>query len=51
CSCGQKGNTAKFCPNCGARRPDDVPLTWDCSCGKTGNTGKFCDNCGKKREG
>lgn len=46
-SCGQAGNTANFCPNCGAQRPAD---SWICeSCGQTGNTGNFCVNCGAKR--
>ena len=43
-NCGQTGNTGKFCPNCGAAKPDG---SWDCdNCGETGNTGKFCPNCG-----
>lgn len=47
-SCGQTGNTGKFCQNCGSARPDNGP--WICpSCGQTGNTGKFCQNCGAPR--
>ncbi len=45
CSCGQTGITSKFCPNCGAKKPEP----WDCSCGQTGITSKFCPNCGSKR--
>lgn len=47
-SCGQTGNTGRFCSNCGKPKPEDG--TWTCpSCGQTGNTGKFCSNCGKPR--
>ena len=45
CACGAV-NTGNFCPNCGAKRPDNGP--WTCSCGAV-NTGKFCPNCGKPR--
>lgn len=48
CSCGQKGVTGKFCPECGAPRP--VPAdTWDCGCGKRGIASKFCPECGAPR--
>lgn len=50
CPCGQKGLTSKFCPECGAKRPESS-ATWDCSCGQKGITSKFCPECGKKREG
>jgi len=43
CPCGHKGNTGKFCAECG--KP--MPSGWDCSCGQKGNTGKFCAECGK----
>ncbi len=49
CSCGEKGITAKFCGNCGAKRPERS-TTWNCSCGNTDITGKFCPECGNKRE-
>lgn len=50
CACGQKGLTGKFCPECGAKRPES-PATWDCpNCGAKGLTGKFCPECGKRRE-
>lgn len=42
CACGAKGNTGKFCPECGAASE------WTCSCG-TVNKGKFCSECGNKR--
>ncbi|MCR4851049.1 MAG: SPFH domain-containing protein [Lachnospiraceae bacterium] len=48
CSCGKKGNTGKFCAECG--KPQPVPEQgWTCSCGKTGNLGKFCSECGAKK--
>ena len=48
CSCGQKGVTGKFCPECGAPQP--VPAdTWDCGCGKRGIASKFCPECGAPR--
>lgn len=49
CSCGQKGITGKFCPECGSPKPAPAQ-TWDCpSCGAKGLTGKFCPECGGKR--
>ncbi|MBR3966359.1 MAG: SPFH domain-containing protein [Clostridia bacterium] len=43
CSCGESGNTKKFCMNCGKPRDDG----WDCPvCGNKGNKGKFCEECG-----
>ena len=49
CSCGQQGNTGKFCTNCGKPKPAASP-DWTCpSCGQQGNTGKFCMNCGTKK--
>ena len=48
CSCGQAGNTGKFCAGCG--KPQPAPAgAWSCSCGHAGNTGKFCANCGKPK--
>ncbi|MBE6727561.1 MAG: SPFH domain-containing protein [Ruminococcaceae bacterium] len=44
CSCGQTA-TGKFCPECGAKRPE---AGWSCSCG-TINKGKFCTECGAKK--
>ena len=45
CCCGAE-NVGKFCPECGAKKPENK--TWICSCGNT-NTGKFCSECGKER--
>lgn len=47
CSCGQTGNTGKFCVNCGAKKPV-LDGFWVCSCG-TKNKGKFCMECGAKK--
>ena len=47
CSCGQTGNTGKFCTACGKPKPE-APGVWVCSCG-TKNSGKFCSECGKPR--
>lgn len=50
CSCGAKGITSKFCPNCGEKKPEPVNAdTWDCSCGAKGITSKFCPECGARR--
>lgn len=47
--CGQKGITSKFCPNCGAKKPEPKP-GWDCpDCGQKGITTNFCPNCGAKK--
>lgn len=47
--CGTKNITSKFCPECGAKRPE-VPVTWDCSvCGAKNITSKFCPECGTKK--
>lgn len=50
CSCGQTGNTGKFCANCGSPKPDSAPAK--CSqCGWTpdypAHPPKFCPECGK----
>ena len=48
CRCGQKGNTGKFCINCGNPKPEPA-AGWSCpSCG-TVNQGRFCMNCGTKK--
>lgn len=50
CSCGAKNLTGKFCPECGAKKPEPVSLsTWDCSCGAKNLTGKFCPECGSRK--
>lgn len=49
CSCGTTDITSKFCPDCGAKKPDP-PKTWDCpNCGCKGITSKFCPDCGSKK--
>lgn len=50
CACGQKSLRSKFCPECGAKRPESLPGAWDCACGQKGITSKFCPECGRKRE-
>ncbi len=48
-SCGTAA-TGKFCPECGAKKPEPVSAnSWICvSCG-TANKGKFCAECGAKK--
>ena len=48
CECGKKGIISKFCPECGAKKPEPKE-TWDCACGKKGITSKFCPECGAKK--
>lgn len=48
CDCGA-ANKGKFCYQCGAKRPENLPSgAWKCACGSV-NTGKFCPECGSKR--
>jgi len=48
--CGHKGNTGKFCTECGAKKPE-AEGAWVCpSCGAK-NTGKFCTECGAPKPG
>ena len=48
CSCGATV-TGKFCPECGAKKPEPVQAgTWKCKCGATA-TGKFCPECGSPK--
>ncbi len=45
CACGATA-TGKFCPECGAKKPEvQAADGWKCSCGATA-TGKFCPECG-----
>ncbi len=47
CSCGAAA-TGKFCPECGAKKPEPM-AGWKCpSCGAQA-TGKFCPECGAKK--
>ena len=50
-NCGNKGITAKFCGECGAKKPEPKAVdTWDCpQCGNKGITAKFCGECGFKK--
>lgn len=48
CACGQRGLTGKFCPNCGAKKPEP-PQPWACTCGEKNIISKFCPNCGTKK--
>ena len=48
CSCGATA-TGKFCPECGAKKPEPKPANaWTCKCGATA-TGKFCPECGSPK--
>ena len=48
CTCGATA-TGKFCPECGAKKPEPKPVGgWKCSCGATA-TGKFCPECGSPK--
>ncbi len=50
CICGQSGNTAAFCPNCGKKRPEGLSLGWSCpNCGMKNIMSNFCPNCGMKK--
>lgn len=48
CACGATVN-GKFCPECGAKKPEPVVSgAWKCSCGAMA-TGNFCPECGAKK--
>ena len=48
CACGATAN-GKFCPECGAKKPEPKAAgSWTCACGTTAN-GKFCPECGSQR--
>ena len=50
CACGQKNIMSRFCPECGAKRPEPaVPAGWNCACGECSITSKFCPNCGARK--
>ena len=50
-ACGAKGQTGKFCTECGAKKPEGDG-SWTCpACGAKGQTGKFCTECGAKKPG
>ncbi len=47
--CGQKNITSKFCPECGAKKPEPQQ-GWDCpECGQKNITSKFCPECGCRK--
>lgn len=46
CSCGNSGNSGKFCSECGKAKPGDDQ--WTCSCGNVCR-GKFCSECGARK--
>lgn len=46
CSCGNMVSGSKFCPECGAKKPEEDG--WTCTCGAF-NKGKFCPECGAKK--
>ena len=48
CSCGATA-TGKFCPECGAKKPEPQAAGgWTCKCGAT-VSGKFCPECGSPK--
>ena len=50
-SCGMKNIKSRFCPDCGAKKPEPKTAEgWDCpSCGMKNITSKFCPDCGAKK--
>ena len=50
-ACGTKNIQSRFCPDCGAKKPEPKPAdTWDCpACGAKGITSRFCPECGAKK--
>ena len=46
-SCG-KTATGKFCPDCGAKKPEPADF-WTCTACGAKNKGKFCSECGAKK--
>ena len=49
CACGNKGITAKFCGECGAKKPEPA-AGWTCAqCGTANIPSKFCPECGAKK--
>lgn len=48
CACGETNIQSKFCPECGAKKPEPK-AGWNCpECGKMNITSKFCPECGTK---
>lgn len=48
CTCGKTGITSRFCPDCGAKKPEPSQ-GWSCTCGTNGITTNFCPNCGAQK--
>ena len=49
CTCGQTNIQSKFCPECGAKKPEPKQ-GWDCpNCGEKNILSKFCPECGCKK--
>ena len=47
--CGTKSIRSKYCPECGAQKPESS-LGWICpSCGTKDIASKYCPNCGEKK--
>ena len=46
-ACGTR-TTGKFCPECGAKKPDPAD-SWKCPACGTDNRGKFCTECGARK--
>lgn len=47
--CSTKAISSRFCPNCGAKKPEAAP-GWNCpDCGTQNITSAFCPNCGRKK--
>lgn len=50
CTCGTRGITSKFCPECGSPKVENKTVVgWNCICGARNNTSKFCPECGCKK--
>lgn len=48
-TCGRRGIGSRFCPDCGAKKPEPK-AGWACpDCGQIGITSNFCPNCGAKK--
>jgi membrane protease subunit (stomatin/prohibitin family) len=51
CACGETNIQSKFCPECGAKKPEPK-AGWNCpQCGMMNITSKFCPECGTKMPG
>ena len=48
CACGKTAISSKFCPDCGATKPEPK-IGWHCTCGLKNITSNFCPECGNKK--